>query len=289
MPNTFYAFCRTNNENPIYRIPITREIQDDLEQLFYDQEQSFLANRDEEVNFNGDWKPESNQLLIIENEELAKPFARTFERTPAAYEQLDIEQIENTGIKGIFTHANSGNRRILLQRFQTSQYLQRGRTTLIFSNARFGRFSDNGFALDTKLTAIVEQNSFKFVSFSNLRTIIPIQDHFLEATSEEVTSLKECQLFYVQDEDYFDTAMDEGSRKIIRRITRSGVLNDYNFSEIRDRASSVGLEIESHDDKLVLPNDKREIKTILRFLDESVYRGTFSNETFETNSKRQIE
>ena len=83
--------------------------------------------------------------------------------------------------------------------------------------------------------------------------------------------------------------MDEGSRKIIRRITRSGVLNDYNFGEIRDRANSVGLKIESHDDKLVLPNDKREIKTILRFLDESVYRGTFSNETFETNSKRQIE
>ena len=289
MPNTFYAFCRTDDENPVYRIPITREIQDDLEKLFDDQEQSFLANRNEEVNFNGDWKPESNQLLTIENRELARPFARTFERTPAAYEQLDIGQIESAGIKGIFTHSNLGNGRILLQRFQISQYLQRGRTTLIFSNARFGRFSDNGFALDTKLTAIVEHNSFKFVSFSNLRTIIPIQDHFLEATSQEVNSLKGCELFHVQDEDCFDAAMDEGSRKIIRRITRSGVLNDYNFGEIQDRASSVGLEIESHDDKLVLPNDKREIKTILRFLDESVYRGAFSNETFETNSKRQIE
>ena len=144
MPNTFYAFCSANGENPIYRIPITDEIRIELEQLFDDQERSFLTNRNEEVIFNGDWTPESDQLLIIESEELARPFARTFELNPTAYEQLDIGQIGNTRIKGIFTHSNSGDCRTLLQRFQTSQYLQRGRTTLIFSNERFAGFWTKG-------------------------------------------------------------------------------------------------------------------------------------------------
>lgn len=288
MPNTFYAFCRTDGENSIYRIPITAGVQRELEQLFESQEQSFLANRDEEVAFNGDWKPESNQLLVIENEELARPFFLTFERNPTAYEQLDIGQFGNAGIKGIFTRSSAEDNRILLQRFQTSQYLQRGRFTLTFSNERFGKFLDQGFALDTRLTAIVENNSFKFVNFSNLRTIIPIQEHFRAATEEEVNSFKQCDLFYVQDERCFDGAMDEESRKIIRRITRSDVLNDYNANEIRDRADGVGLEIESRDERLVLPSDKREIKTILRFLDESVYKGVFTDRTFETNSKRSI-
>ena len=288
MPNTFYAFCRTDGENSIYRIPITAGVQRELEQLFESQEQSFLANRDEEVAFNGDWKPESNQLLVIENGELARPFFLTFERNPTAYEQLDIGQFGNAGIKGIFTRSSAEDNRILLQRFQTSQYLQRGRFTLTFNNERFGKFLDQGFALDTRLTAIVENNSFKFVNFSNLRTIIPIQGHFRAATEEEVNSFKQCDLFYVQDEHCFDSAMDEESRKIIRRITRSDVLNDYNANEIRDRADGVGLEIESRDERLVLPSDKREIKTILRFLDESVYKGVFTDRTFETNSKRRI-
>lgn len=296
MPNTFYAFCPANDETRIFRIPITAGIQGELERLFESQEQLFMSNRNDEVEFNGDWNPEPNQLLTINDENLARPFTNTFRNNPAAYDQLDIRQIENAGIKGIFTHSNSMEprtnrtiRRILLQRFQTSQYLQkRGRFTLTFSNEQFGKFSDQGFVLDTKLTAIVEQSLFKFESFSNLRTIIPIQSHFLEATADEVNLFRQCDLFVVQDENYFNNAMDEGSRKIIRRITGSNVLDNYDVSEIQDRATRVGLEIEMRDEKLLLPNDKPRIRRILRFLDESVYKGAFSDETFETNSKRRI-
>lgn len=288
MPNTFFAFCRTNDRNQIYRIPVTHEVQGELEQSFDNQEQSFLANRNEEINFDGDWKPEPNQLLVITDEVLAEPFVQTCMRNPSVYDVLDVGQSDFEVIKGIFTHSEREDNRILLQRFQSSQYLQRDRLNLFWNNDIFSKFLDQGFTLDNKLTAIIQNNSFKFVSFSNLRTIIPIQRHFLEATSEEVDSFKQCGLFHLQNEEYFDNAMDEGLRKIIHRITISGFLNDYGVNEIQDRANSVGLRIESLDERLVLPDDKVGIKIILRFLDESVYKGAFSETTFETNSKRRI-
>lgn len=289
MPRTFFAICREGDNNVIRRIPIRAAVQGELEQLFDDQEQAFLQGRDEEVEFNGDWKPDTNQLLVIEDADLSALFTATLANGPAAYDHLDISNYADAGIKGIFTHSEEQEGRILLQRFQTSQYLQRSGITLIFSNEQFGRLSEHGFALDSRLTAVIEGTSFKFVSFRNLRTILTIQQHFEQATVAEVAAFRDHASFHVANAALFDAAMDERSRKLIRGITRSGVLDDHTPNEIRDKADSVGLEIELQDGRLVLPGEKRSLKTVLSFLEESVYKGVFTDETYETNSKRAVQ
>jgi len=148
MPRTFFAICRIADENVVKRIPIRTAVQDELERLFDAQEQTFLAGRDEEVDFDGDWKPDTNQLLIIHDGDLASTLTNTLNNGPAAYDQLDITDYAEAGIKGIFTHSTVQQGRILLQRFQTSQYLQRSGLTLVFSNNQFGKLSEHGFALD---------------------------------------------------------------------------------------------------------------------------------------------
>ena len=290
MPRTFFAICRVGTENVVKRIPIRAAVQGELEQLFDSQEEGFLANRDEAIDFDGDWKPDDNQLLIIHDGDLASILTDTLENGPAAYDQLDISNYAEAGIKGVFTHSDSQEGRILLQRFQTSQYLQRSGLTLVFSNNQFGKLSEHGFALDTRLTAIVEGDSFKFVSFRNLRTILTIQYHFEQATEAEVIAFRDDDKFHVENAAHFDAAMDERARKLIRGIRRSGVLDEHNVAAIQEKAASVGLDLDvHHDGKLVLPGEKRRLKTILSFLEESVYKGVFSDETFETNSKRPVQ
>lgn len=289
MPRTFFAICRMGAENVVRRIPVRAAVQSELEQLFDAQEATFLAGRDEEVVFDGDWKPDGNQLLVVNDPDLASLFSATFENGPAAYDQLDVTNYDEARIKGVFTHSATHQRRVLLQRFQTSQYLQKSGLTLIFSNNQFGKLSEHGFALDTRLTALVEEDEFKFVSFRNLRTILTIQHHFEQATEAEVTEFREHERFHVENAALFDAAMDERSRKLIRGIRRSGVLDEHGAEAIRERAGSVGLNIDVQEGRLVLPGDKRRLKTILSFLEESVYKGVFSDETFETNSKRLVQ
>ncbi len=289
MSRTFFAICRMGAENVVRRIPVRAAVQGELEQLFDAQEATFLAGRDEEVVFDGDWKPDGNQLLVVNDPDLASLFSATFENGPAAYDQLDVANYDEARIKGVFTHSATQQGRVLLQRFQTSQYLQKSGLTLIFSNNQFGKLSEHGFALDARLTALVDEDDFKFVSFRNLRTILTIQHHFEQATEAEVTEFRENERFHVENAALFDAAMDERSRKLIRGIRRSGVLEEHGVEAIRERASSVGLNIDVQEGRLVLPGDKRRLKTILSFLEESVYKGVFSDETFETNSKRPVQ
>ena len=191
---------------------------------------------------------------------------------PAAYKQLDVTNYADAGIKGIFTRSENLDDHLLLQRFQTSQYLQKSRLTLVFSNNQFGKLSENGFALDSRLTAVIKGDKFKFLSFRNLRTILTIQHHFEQATEAEITEFRGHASFHVEDAALFDAAMDERSRKLICGIGRSGVLKDHDANAIKTKADSVGLQIDMHDGRLILPGEKRRLKTILSFLEESVYR-----------------
>lgn len=289
MPRTFFAICRDGVNTVIRRIPLKVGVQIELEAVFDAQEEAFLMGRDEDVVFDGGWKPDNNELLVIEDEDLAAPFAQTLSVGPAAYDQLDVTNYAQAGIKGIFTRSGQVEDRILLQRFQTSQYLQRSGLTLVFSNNQFGKLSENGFSLDTRLTAVIDGNQFKFVSFRNLRTILTIQQHFEQATEAEIASFKGHPTFFIEDLLLFDASMDERSRMLIRGIGNSGVLNDHNAASIAEKAGSIGLQIDLEDGRLVLPANKKRLKTILSFLEESVYKGVFTNGMFETNSKRRVQ
>ena len=103
MPRTFFAICRVDDKNLIRRIPIRAAVQTDLEDMFDQQEQAFLKGRDDEVDFDGRWIPDSNQLLVIEDDALAVPFAQTLQYGAAAYDHLDVSNYARAGIKGIFS------------------------------------------------------------------------------------------------------------------------------------------------------------------------------------------
>ncbi len=73
----------------------------------------------------------------------------------------------------------------------------------------------------------------------------------------------------------------------MRGIHKSGILVDYDAAEIA-RANTVGLTLDEDGGRVVLPSVKRDLKTVLSFLEESLYKGVFSEETYLTNSKRTV-
>lgn len=74
----------------------------------------------------------------------------------------------------------------------------------------------------------------------------------------------------------------------MRPLYDSQVLENYSAAEIKKRARTVGVDITIKDKKVVIPNDKEQIKIILGFLDEEAYKGPFSQRTFLANSKRAL-
>lgn len=289
MPRTLFALCRVGDENVVKRIPLQAGVQAEIEQLFDHQEAGFLAGKDNDQPFDGKWTPDGNDLLVIEDAPLLLPFNETLQNGPAAYDRLDVSNYDNAGIKAIFMRSNADQTRILIQRFQSSQYLAKGRFTLCYDNNQFAKLTEHGFSLDGKLTAIIEGGAVKFISFANLRNIMAIQEHFVAATQAEVQTFAAHGHFHIENVALFDAAMDERSRKLIKGVITSGVLVNNDVATIRTRASDIGLDIAEQNGRLILPGDKKRLKVILNFLEEGVFKGVFSNALFETNSKRTVQ
>ena len=295
MPRNFFALCRgASNQNSVWRIPLDATTQRDLEVLFDKQEQQFLDGRDEEVPFTGRWKPDDDQLLTITDEELAQPLLKTLikdeiiNKNVIVFKELDIGNFNEAGIKAIFTCSFTQKNRILIQQFQSSQYLGRGRPDLILKNNRFTRLSQPGFTLASKLVAVLDGSVFKFQSFCNLRKIFKVQHHFQEATDQEVKKFAGHPSLHINNRSEFQNLMTERTRKLIKSIMESKVLEEYKVGQIVEKAQEIGLKLETKDNKIIIPSDKLEIKTVLSFLEDSVFKGSFSEETYETNSKRPL-
>ena len=288
MPRNFFALSRGDHQGSVWRIPLDAKIQKALEDLFDQQEQQFLHGRNEEVPFTGNWKPDNDQLLTITDEELAQPLVRTLRENVTAFDELDIENLDKAEIKAIFTHSSKRKNRILVQQFKSSQYLGPRRWNLIFDKNQFTQLSQSGFTLASNLVAILDGNVFKFQSFQNLRMIFKVQHHFQEATDQEVKKFAGHPSLHIDNHDEFQNLMNERTRKLIKSITESRVLEKHSAEEIFQKAQSIGLELKRKEDRIIIPNSKQEIKTVLSFLEDSVFKGSFSEETYETNSKRTV-
>ena len=82
---------------------------------------------------------------------------------------------------------------------------------------------------------------------------------------------------------------DTWIRRKIAVINDSGVLQNTTIGKIKKLARQSGLDITTAKGKLEIPADKKKLKEILGFLDNEVYKGSFSKETYTTNSKRKTQ
>lgn len=288
MARILFAFCKKNGESTVCRVPLEAGVQSEVEQMFDAQEAAFLEDKDAPIPFNGDWKPDGNELLSIEDKDLLKPFNETLTKGATAYDRLDLSSYDDAGVKALFMHSKTSPTQILIQGFRTTQYLQRKGLTLTFSRNQFGKLSEQGFSLGERLSAVVVGYKVMFQSFHVLRSFLSVQEHFTEATTQEVDAFAQHDAFEIADKATFDGHKDERCRKLIRGITKSRVLEEHKVEEIVKRAATVGLKLEENSGKIVLPSVKSELKVVLSFLEESVYKGVFTEETLITNSKRPV-
>lgn len=288
MPRTLFAFCKHNGETIVRRVPLEVGVQGEVEAIFDEQERSFFNGKDQPIAFNGDWKPDGNELLCITDADLLTQLNETLIDGAGAYDHLDITNYDQAGVKALFMHSDQIDGHILIQKFRSSQYLQRKGLTLTFDNNQFGKLSEQGFSLDERLGAVVQGDTVMFVSFHVLRSILTVQEHFAEATAQEVDDFAQHPSFLIKNRAVFDSQMDERCRKLIRGIHKSEILINHSAPEIIARANAVGLTLDNDGGRIVLPSVKRDLKTVLSFLEESVYKGVFSEETYLTNSKRSV-
>lgn len=127
-----------------------------------------------------------------------------------------------------------------------------------------------------------------FSSFYFARQIFDLSGYYRSATNQEVASFTANNQFDFENAEAFETMANTSIRRKIAMINNSGVLDNHSASEIKRLAHQAGIDISVEKKKIVIPNDKEQIKVILGFLDEEAYKGPFTQVTYLANSKRKV-
>lgn len=132
----------------------------------------------------------------------------------------------------------------------------------------------------------------KFKSYPVARAIFDLTSYYLEATDEDIDSFfdEDSAFAVVNLEEFKADIADQVIRKLIHSILTKRNIDQYSDTQITEAAGSVELVLQQDaDGKIVLPQDRKEAKNILRFLDDKLYEAPLSRERYITNSSKPLD
>ncbi len=290
----FFALIRDNSGSClIKRIRVDKPLQIELAKNFEGQRVSFEKGVDAEIPFNGDWKPDSNEVLVINDIDESILMVNAITANASSFSHVAISNFKNEPIKAIFTGTSSdGVVKVFVQKFSSRQALSLNQLPIFKMQIgnTFVKITDDIFTIDNKLVAVIEGNITKFKSFHNARMVFDLSDYYKEATDEDLIEMSKHKSLEISNVQNFITEADSQVRKMVHSIKSSGTLDGYTVNQISSAANDFSeITITVSNGKIVLPSEKKELKGVLHFLLEDIYKGPLSGSDYLTNSKRELQ
>ena len=272
----------------LYRLEVDADTQKEI-CLSFDSAVDDLLSEKTKISFDGSYKPHNDEFLAIENFQLSDAIKDAI-RDPLGVPAYKKENDEFYEIKAIFvgkrTETEDAERfQVAFQRFRKEQYITTNWVNLFFTRDTFRREKNFGISISD---CYYTEGELQFSSFYFARQIFDLSEYYRSATDQEVQSFTTSDKLSFEDTEAFKNTANTWIRRKIAMINDSGVLVNYKASEIKKLAKDAGITIAVENKKVVIPNDKEQIKVILGFLDEEAYKGPFSQNTFLANSKRRV-
>jgi hypothetical protein len=287
MPLNLYALCGNPGEVIIKRVMVSGDVQSQLEPFFIGVEQAFRAGVDQEIDFDGRWKPDRDQLMRIPVNVEASAIVDILAQDTLAIEALQAGNFEDEAIRALMVKEATGQTsRILIQYFSNLQRLSR-RFAVTLHGDIFNRLSQPTFAIDAQIHVIIEGGYIKFKSYNMAKRILDLSGAYREATDQDIVAL--CNLPRLTgDADEIIAVANPTLRKLISSVKDSDVFDSNTAEEIQAKAAAVNLNLLVQNHRVVLPGEKSDLRKVLTFLDHGVYLSPVSNERYITNSRRAL-
>lgn len=275
----------------LYRLEVDADTQREVCSSF-DIALNDLISEKTKISFDGRYKPHDDEFLVIENFQLSDAIKDAI-RDPLGVPAYQKENGEFYDIKAIFVGKrietdDTERFEVVFQRFRKEQYISTSWFNLFFTNETFRREKNFGISISDSVDCYYTEDELQFSSFYFARQIFDLSEYYRSATDQEVQAFTTSDKLSFEDTETFKSVANTWIRRKIAMINDSDVLVNYKASEIKKLARDAGITIVVENKKVVIPNDKEQIKVILGFLDEEAYKGPFSQNTFLANSKRRI-
>ena len=126
MPLNLFALCGQTGVATVRRVQVTQEIQEQLEFWFDNAEIRFRQDVDHEVDFDGRWKPDDDQLMRVPFTGEAQGIVDALNADALAVEAVNADAFDDEVIRALLVKRPEGQHsRILLQAFSNMQRLHK--------------------------------------------------------------------------------------------------------------------------------------------------------------------
>lgn len=287
MAANLLAICRVEAEFVVKRVKTTAHVQELLEGIFSEQEQQFYIGIDEEVEFDGGWKPEKNELLYTSASAEAQDVLAKANVNVVSLDEIQSEILADQGIRALgVLRGTADNPRLLLQNFSARQLLER-QWAFIYDGNTFNYLSAPAFTLGTSLAAVIEDGRLKFKSFNNVKLIFVLKHLYQEASNVQLAAFCGHASLAVGNQQVFIEQAGQPTRKLVHAIIARGTLDQFEATAIAVAADEEGMPGLINDDGCIfLPSEKKDLKRLLHFLDDGLYTAKLSGTRYISNSKK---
>lgn len=270
-------------DNSLRRIQLSGNIQNELDSYFQSNLTDILER--ENVTFNGEYKVEDNQILVIEGFNLPPNYNFS--------NPLNIEILEPDNIDLVKSIIIKNDNYIIFQTFDNRKIIKPEKWHLVFNKDTFSKIENKGLVVDQKIDVLYSLNEKKllFFSYHNASKIFNLSDYYREATDDEIKNFKENELFKIEskvDNSLFTSRM----RKKIYLINKNNILKivSEKKQQIKNYAVSLGISfnIDNKTNKIIFPSEKTEIEKLINFLNDDLYKSPITESLYETNSKKKL-
>lgn len=288
----FNLFALTNNpEQRVLRFSLSHDVQNELTTYLKQQEEAFNIYAQHEFIFDGKYKPDDGECLVINNYDDIDNLNEAIEN-PLAIAEIDPEPEVFSTIKALFTGYTdaTGQKIILIQHFDKRKIISTRGLSIFHSANVYKKIEGIGITIDTKLSAVITGSTLKFFSFHVIRQIFDLSQYYLEATDSDIRDFSEIPSVKARDIDNLVGISDAWIRRKFALIQQSRILETVPINMIKSVALDFNINlptvVENGVEVIELPDSRAELKTILRFLDEDYYKSSLSSTNYITNSKR---
>jgi hypothetical protein len=289
---TLSLFALTEDPaNRIVRFTLSQEVQDELTPYLQSQEVQFNGSIQEDIVFDGKYKPDFGEVLVIDNFDDIDGLAMAI-TNPLSVQEVQPSPDVFSGIKALFSGYidQSGIPTILIQHFDKKKIISTNGLSIFHSANIYKKIEGIGLTVDSKLTALIKGGALKFYSFHLLRQIFDMSEYYKEATDTDINEFSALPLIHADDLQNLIAISDTWVRRKFSLIQQSQILENVPMNEIKAIAAEFNIPINTlvidGVEKIKLPEIKADLKTLLRFLDEDYYKSPLSKTQCIANSKR---
>lgn len=274
MVNNFYAILE---DGTVRNINLTQAIIPGVRDIFVNSGELIAGPDKDLVPFTGNYKIEEDEVLYVEMalpENVAEVSVNALGIQTLNLNQDPIKTLfwyEN----GVYYFQNFDNRRLL-----------RNRNVIVYSGNTYTRLEENAFIIEPHINAVYRERRFYFPNYANANKIFSLADFYHEATDEEIKQFAIGGKVSMDEEWFLKT--NTVIRKNITLLQKSNVLATADTKKIKRSAAKLfKLTINLDDDgKIIFPNNHKETKDILTFLNEQYFTGVITGKPYRTNNKR---